>query len=166
LVVLERDFGDTYNAELCLFIGRVLAAPFVADAACRGGDVPTAGAPAAGNPCLCPRCGAVPALAVLRGEEGRRILCCSLCGHAWAAARAACPFCGDGGSLGALAEREDGPRWIETCDSCRRYIKTVDERRLGGHAVIPLVEVTAGLYLDMVAEKHGYERGVPYAAAG
>jgi FdhE protein len=152
------------DVETCLFFGRALAAPFVTDAVRRhrghAGDPPVQAGP---SPCPC--CGAVPALAIIRGEEGGRVLCCSLCGHEWASARASCPFCGGVDALGVLAE-PDGPRWVETCDGCRRYLKTVDERKLGGATVIPLVETTGALYLDMVAEQHGYERGVPYASVG
>lgn len=163
LEALARARG--LDTESCLFLGRALAAPFVAEAARRRGELP-APAAAIGGPSHCPRCEAAPALAILRGEEGRRVLSCSLCGHAWASARAACPFCGDGGSLGVLADREDARRWVETCDSCRNYIKTVDERRMDGRTIIPLVESITGLYLDLIAEKHGYKRGLPYAAAG
>ena len=45
------------------------------------------------------------------------------------------------------------------------YLKTVDERKLPEEqAVVPLAETTATLYLDLIAEKEGYLRGVPYAA--
>jgi hypothetical protein len=150
-------------AEALLFFGRVLAAPFVTEAVCRPGR---GDAPAGGEPALrCPACGAAPGLAVISGERGSRTLCCSLCGTAWTAPRAQCPFCEGTRALGVLEEPGDRTRWLETCDDCGRYLQTVDGRVPGrGGAVLPLVEVTAGLCLDLIAEAHGCRRGLPYAS--
>ena len=49
---------------------------------------------------------------------------------------------------------EQDLRWIETCQECKGYIKTVDERKLpAGARVIPLVEDPDTLHLDLQAEK-------------
>ena len=56
-------------------------------------------------------------------------------------------------------------RWIETCQSCNRYLKTIDERKLPeGEEIIPVVEATATLYLDLIAEQEGCRSGEPYVA--
>jgi formate dehydrogenase maturation protein FdhE len=62
---------------------------------------------------------------------------------------------------------DESPRWLETCDACQGYIKTVDERRLvEGEAIYPVVEEAATLHLDLLAEREGYVRRVPYVLSG
>jgi len=151
-----------------VFVGRILAAPFVArhiSAADTQGDG-TSGMTRSESG-HCPACGSPPGLALLRGEEGRRVLCCSLCGQRWAFARLACPHCGNENqrSLVTLTLEEHEARWIEACETCKGYVKTLDERKLPvGQAVIPLVEEAATLHLDLVAEEEGYRPKLPYAA--
>jgi FdhE protein len=154
------------SAELLHFLGRLLAAPFVTHAA-RALD--QAGSVPAASDGPCPVCSSTPALASLRAEDGGRVLHCSLCGHAWPFARLVCPFCGneEQSALSRLAIEGEAARWIEACDRCRQYLKTIDRRRLPeGQELIPLVEETGGLYLDLVAEKEGYLGKPPYAAVG
>jgi formate dehydrogenase accessory protein FdhE len=157
------------GAEALLFFGRTLAAPFVAEAARRLKT--TAGRAAAARHASghCTICGSPPALASLRRDDGRRILYCSLCGATGEFTRLACPNCGsrDREGLTFLRISQSDPRWIETCERCKAYIKTVDERRLpAGEEIIPVVEETATLHLDLLAEKEGYARRSPYAAVG
>jgi FdhE protein len=150
------------SPEDLLFLGRALAAPFVREAVCRLKKRVRVTAPEGLG--RCPYCGSSPGLAKLRREEGRRILFCSLCGEGWEFARVACPLCGRGRALGMLSIGAD-PRWIETCEECKGYLKTTDERELPeGEVIVPLVEATMTLYLDLIAEKEGYARGLPYAA--
>jgi FdhE protein len=92
---------------------------------------------------------------------------CGLCGTSWPFARLVCPFCGneDPAKLSRLAVADDDRRWLEACEACRHYLKTVDRRRLPGDATfIPLVEEIAGLHLDLIAEREGYAAKPPYAA--
>ncbi len=151
-------------AGLVLLVGRVLAAPFVTGAAARI-EQPEAAAMVSDG--YCPVCDSPPGLAQLRADDGKRVLHCSLCGHAWEFPRLACPFCGSGDQavLGKLMVEGEETRWIEACRHCKQYLKTVDQRRLGqGQEVIPLAEEVAGLYLDLLAEKEGYRPNLPYAA--
>jgi hypothetical protein len=136
-----------------LLFGRTLAAPFVVRAA--AGLIP--GESAQGS---CPTCGSPPGLARL-DEEGRRELICSLCETRWAFARLECPFCRttDPKSAAVLTVEGDEARRIEVCDGCRRYVKTVDQRLLpAGGQVLPFVEETITLPLDLLAEREGYVR--------
>jgi FdhE protein len=43
---------------------------------------------------------------------------------------------------------------VEACDTCRRYIKTVDLTK-NGHAV-PVVDELATMPLNLWAQEHGY----------
>lgn len=108
----------------------------------------------------CPICGGAPLMAKLRQGEGKRILECSLCNTQWAYKRLQCPFCGneDQDSLGFFFTEEESAYRVDKCDRCKRYIKTVDERkRVEGESRLLLLEDVATIYLDMLAEKEGYQ---------
>jgi FdhE protein len=153
--------------DALLFVGRALAAPCVAAtvAARGGGQLGSEG----GEPHRCPACGSVPSIARLRRTDGARILTCGLCGSDWPAVRLACACCGvqERNAIGVLRMADAGARWVETCESCKGYIKTVDERKLPeGESVLPVVEEAATLHLDLLAEREGYIRRLPYVLSG
>lgn len=149
-----------------LFFGRALAAPFVTHAAER---IPperrVADATSTTGHCAC--CGSPPGLASLRRDDGQRTLYCPLCGAHRRFVRLACPYCGhrDRAGLTFLRGGADDPHWLETCAACGAYIKTVDLRKLpAGRPLVPLVEDTATLHLDLLAEREGCRRRLPYVA--
>ena len=105
----------------------------------------------------CPVCGSPPAIAWLEGE-GQRYLFCSFCWHRWPLNRALCPFCGSREQQGLLylySEEEKEYR-VDACQSCRKYIKTVDTR-VPGRLFYPPLEQVASLHLDLKAAEAGYE---------
>jgi FdhE protein len=109
----------------------------------------------------CPVCGSPPALSILRGE-GERFLCCSFCDHEWPSRRIYCPFCEnkDQKTLHYLfSEEEEGYR-VDVCDQCKRYIKTIDTRKIEHH-MYPFVEQVTTLHLDMIAQNQGLQSGHP-----
>jgi formate dehydrogenase accessory protein FdhE len=144
-------------------VGRLLAAPFVAEARYQRGwpaevDARDIGTAEAGR---CPTCASPPVLAVLSRDAGRRHLSCGLCDDTWLAPRLMCAACGtrDQSRLGMLSVREPDARWIETCDACGGYLRTVDQRRLPeDYRIVPRAEDAAFLYLDFMAENAGYLR--------
>jgi FdhE protein len=112
--------------------------------------------PHSGN--RCPVCNALPQLAFLRqeGDGGKRSLQCSLCLTEWEYLRVLCPWCGE-------TDKEKLPRYsadeckyvrVEACDTCKRYLKSVD-LTVEGHAV-PMVDEIALAALDVWAAEHGY----------
>jgi FdhE protein len=109
----------------------------------------------------CPACGSLPSLSLLKGEEGRRYLLCSFCGYRWRMDRLRCPAC-DNKEQQSLkyfcGEGEEAFR-IDLCDSCHRYIKTIDYRNL--EESDPCLEDLATLHLDVLAAQKGYRRAVP-----
>ena len=108
----------------------------------------------------CPICGSLPFIAELR-EEGERFLVCSLCSFEWRFMRLKCPFCEteDHQELRYFyAEGRGKAHRVDVCEKCKRYIKTVDTREMGGN-VVPIVEDMGTLYLDVLAQKEGYMRG-------
>jgi FdhE protein len=153
------------SPELLLLLGRLVGAPLVTYAVGRLLDEHRIVSSESEG--CCPACGSTPGLASLRPEDGRRVLHCSLCGHAWPFGRLGCPFCAteDESTLTRLTIAGEDARWIEACQQCRHYLKVIDRRcRAERGPFVALVEELAGLYLDLVAENEGYLRNLPYAA--
>jgi FdhE protein len=69
-----------------------------------------------------------------------------------------CASCGedDEGKLGFFQAAAHDHLRIEACDSCRRYLKSVDLTRLG--VAVPIVDEVAGAPLDLWAREHDYEK--------
>ncbi len=110
---------------------------------------------------ICPVCGSLPYLSLLKETEGKRFLLCFFCGHPWRSERIFCPFCGNKEQQLLnyfCAEGEETYR-IDTCDQCRQYIKTVDTRDI--EFIDPALEDLATLHLDLLAYQKGYKRPVP-----
>lgn len=151
------------DVEAILFLGRALAAPFVAHAVSRltkQSDVGTS------RPFgTCPWCGSPPGLARLIAGEGNRLLCCSLCGRQWPYPVLKCPACQDEGGQDRYWLGPEDPCFVQACGKCGSYVKTVDERKLpNGERVIPLVWATATIHLDLMAQREGCLRAFPYTA--
>ncbi len=113
----------------------------------------------------CPVCGSFPAMEKLRREDGKRILWCGFCGTQWHYKRIMCPFCGneDHNSLRYFFAEGDSsstenPFRVDVCDKCKRYIKTIDERKMPEDRIPDFsLENVNTLYLDIVAQKDGYK---------
>jgi hypothetical protein len=127
-----------------------------------GHDVPMKGAGAAGaagGP-RCPVCEGSPSVGVLReaGHGARRALVCGLCLTEWDYLRLVCAGCGEQRfeSLPVFTADQFPHVRIEACDTCRRYLKTIDATRDG--RAIPVVDDIATVTLDLWARDRGYTR--------
>ena len=109
----------------------------------------------------CPVCGSPPAISILRGE-GERFLFCSFCDHEWHSQRIYCPFCEnkDQKTLHYFFSEEEEWYRVDVCDQCRKYIKTIDTRKIK-RPVYPFVEQVTTLHLDMPAQNQGLQSGHP-----
>ena len=115
----------------------------------------------------CPHCGGRPQLAYVT-ESGeslltppRRLLCCR-CGGAWVHARLTCAACAERASarLPIFADEERLPALrADACESCHRYLITVDVRR--DPAAVPEVDELVALPLDLHARERGFVKIVP-----
>jgi FdhE protein len=128
------------------------------------------GSPSVAAGSRCPRCGGAPQLSVLEeanqatSDGGSRQLVCATCLTAWAFRRLVCPSCGEEDEQKLVYYRADttSPAQsldhvrIDACDSCGRYLKTIDLGRLG--LAVPLVDEVAAAPLDLWAREHGYEK--------
>jgi FdhE protein len=107
----------------------------------------------------CPVCGGEPDFAALDRQGGRRRLLCSRCDSTWTFLRVGCPFCGnsDPQQLGHYPS-EDGAYRLNVCESCRRYIKTIDLRETAGERMLEAERVLT-VAMDLAAEEAGYQQG-------
>jgi Protein involved in formate dehydrogenase formation len=109
---------------------------------------------------VCPLCASSPMLGVLRieGDGGKRFLVCSLCLHEWEFRRILCPTCGEEteNKLPVYVAEQFHHIRVETCETCRYYIRTIDLTK-DGHAV-PVVDDLAALPLTLWADENNYSR--------
>ena len=112
------------------------------------------------TPFLCPYCQRKPGLGVLRplGDGGQRSMVCSFCLGEWEFRRIVCPGCGEENhaKLPVYTAEELKHVRVESCDSCRTYIKTVDLTKSGRGE--PIVDEMAAIPLDLWAQKQGYTK--------
>jgi FdhE protein len=108
----------------------------------------------------CPVCGAWPTLAEFRGLERKRWLRCGRCATGWEVPWLRCPFCGETEhtNLGYLApEAGETTRKVETCDSCKGYVKAEPTVRSLAPWEIVLDDL-AMVPLEVAALDRGYHR--------
>jgi FdhE protein len=111
------------------------------------------------TPRRCPRCGGTPQLSILNVSEGiGRQLLCATCLTPWPFPRVVCASCGedDERKVGYFHTPAFEHVRVDACDTCRRYIKSVDLARLG--VAVPLVDEASAATLDVWAGDHGYEK--------
>ncbi len=109
---------------------------------------------------FCPLCGGWPHLAEQRGLERARRLRCARCGGDWTQPGIRCPFCGvtGHGARATLVSEQDGEaRQVETCSSCRGYLKRVSTLRAWAGDEVALADV-ASIDLDLAALERKLER--------
>jgi FdhE protein len=110
----------------------------------------------------CPFCGGAPWVAARREDAGaagaRRLLGCALCGGEWPLGRVLCASCGEGdpAKLPSFGSDRHPAARIEACETCRRYVKSID-LGVDGHA-IPEVDDLASLSMDLWASGEGFSR--------
>jgi FdhE protein len=104
---------------------------------------------------VCPLCGAPPELGILL-PDGDRLLVCERCTSRWPSPPERCPWCGeDRVDRRTTLGTPDGRYQLSGCDSCRRYLKSCDERHLG-RPTLPWVDSVATMPLDAAAMQRGY----------
>jgi FdhE protein len=108
----------------------------------------------------CPICAGWPILSERRGLDRTRRLRCARCGGDWEVQWLCCIYCGEREHerLGSLVLEDGGERLkVETCASCRGYLKSVATLQQ-----IPpfelLLQDLETVELDLVALERGYRR--------
>ena len=108
----------------------------------------------------CPICAAWPILSERRGLDRTRRLRCGRCGDDWEVQWLCCIYCGEREHerLGSLVLEDEGERLkVETCASCRGYLKSVATLQ-GIPAFELLLQDLETVELDLVALDRGYQR--------
>src|SRR6185503_18285262 len=116
----------------------------------------------------CPFCGTAPWIAWRKAEPNggvadgaQRYLGCGLCGRDWPLNRIVCPCCGETDPVKLpLFRTETYPAArIEACETCHRYVKSID-LTLDARP-IPEVDDLVSLGLDLWAGEQGFTRIEP-----
>jgi FdhE protein len=110
---------------------------------------------------VCPVCGGPPAASMVvgwQGAHGTRYCGCGLCGTLWNYVRIKCALCASTKGIG-YQEIEGGPGTVkaETCDSCRGYLKVLQQHKDPGVDII--ADDVASLGLDLLVHEAGFRRG-------
>jgi len=107
---------------------------------------------------VCPVCGGEPDFAGITTASERLLICCRCQTH-WPTEPYACPFCGEGEKHRITSfATPDGTYRVTACQSCRRYLNTLDGRR-ARRPVMPTVDSIATLPLDAVVMQKGFRNG-------
>lgn len=142
------------------YLSRALLRPFVATL--RQSGVTPVRMHARGH---CPCCAGAPVTSCRRGgsqsEGGVRSLACALCGLEWSVNRIVCPACfeTEPRKLPVFAVEEQPLARIEACETCGRYLKSIDFSR--DPRAVAEVDDVATLALDLWALEQGFTRIEP-----
>jgi formate dehydrogenase maturation protein FdhE len=120
----------------------------------------------------CPVCGGQPQASAIAEESGEfmagspRSLVCGRCAAWWPYPRVTCAVCGEDDPRLMESFIVEGQRSVrvDTCATCRGYIKTFDLRERGAVDLVPLVDDVATLALDVWAQQRGFSRSAPSLA--
>jgi len=156
--ILERLASDLkIDYTIFYFLINQALSPFIANYAGKLGEIADSSKWLRG---YCPICGKEPLIGRLEEETGRRWLFCTLCHNEWLFKRLVCPFCenDDQESLRYFFAEGDESHRIDVCDKCKRYIKTIDSRRMDNIMNL-FVETLSTLALDIIADKEGFRGG-------
>ena len=108
----------------------------------------------------CPVCGAWPALVEMRGIQRERRMRCGCCGSDWLLPVLRCAFCDetDHTKLGVLlSEHEEQRVRVETCSTCKGYLKTLTTLTTLAFPTLALRDIST-VSFDLAAQDRGYAR--------
>jgi formate dehydrogenase formation protein len=151
--------GDSEPGE-GYYLSRALLRPYVE--VLRGRGIPPDRIHGPGE---CPFCGGAPWIAARRSESDAdgalRRLGCALCGGEWPFGRIRCPCCfeEDPTKLPSFRSETHPTVRIEACETCRRYVKSID--LTADARAIPEVDDLVSLGMDLWAQEQGYARVAP-----
>jgi FdhE protein len=116
----------------------------------------------------CPFCRHAPAVGLLREDREAgavvRSLVCSLCALEWSFPRVLCPGCGEERPERLPRYTAEEIPWvrIEACESCGRYLKSIDLTK--EPQADPFADEVGSTPLDMVARERGFAKFEPNLA--
>lgn len=106
---------------------------------------------------VCPFCGSKSHFSRLRAKDGRRFMFCDRCFTEWETRNLYCVHCGNDNpqTIQYLAVENDEAYQVYTCEECKGYLKTFDERHKGDKTDLFIANIET-VYLDMLAQEKGY----------
>ena len=106
---------------------------------------------------FCPFCGSKSHFSRLRAADGHRFMFCDRCFTEWEVRAIYCVHCGNDNpqTIQYITIEENPAYQLYTCDVCRGYLKTFDERQKGDKTDLFIANVET-VYLDMLAQEKGY----------
>ena len=108
----------------------------------------------------CPCCGGPPVASLVVGWTGAhnsRFCACSLCATQWNYVRIKCTLCGSTGGISYQHVENDKLIRAETCESCRCYVKILQQ--VENPELDPVADDVASLALDLLVREQGFRRG-------
>jgi FdhE protein len=163
---VEALLRTGWHASEMPFLARVVLQPYAEALRVRAGSTVPASLrrhlETTPGQAVCPFCGGPPQVAVLQTEGGAdaggRALVCATCSMSWPVRRILCPHCAeeDERRLGYFHAPDFDHVRIDACETCRCYLKTVDQTRLG--IAVPIVDEVASGALDIWAQQRGYTK--------
>lgn len=155
----QRDLSPEPTALLSTFLGATLAQVVCAAVKAQTQARPAYKAALKGwNKGFCPVCGSVPHGSSLQNKEGERFLHCSRCGHEWRYPRTACPLCEqqDAAKLSLFFIEDRPEERAEGCELCKRYLLSVDTRKLADESLPLSLYFLCMAPLDLLMQEKGY----------
>lgn len=106
----------------------------------------------------CPFCGSKSHFSRLRAKDGRRFMFCDHCFTEWETRNIYCIHCGNNNpdTIQYLTVEDDLAYQIYTCEECKGYLKTFDERHRGDQTDLFIANIET-VYLDILAQEKGYK---------
>jgi FdhE protein len=109
----------------------------------------------------CPVCASPPVASLIVGWEGSsstRYVACALCGTLWNHVRIKCTLCGSTGGIAYEGiDGDAGSIKAETCESCHRYVKLMQQNK--DPVIDPVADDVASLGLDLLMRGTPFRRG-------
>jgi len=106
---------------------------------------------------VCPFCGSKSHFSRLRMDDGRRFMFCDRCFTEWESRNLYCVHCGNDepNTISYLSIENDQSFQLYTCEKCKGYLKTYDEREAGTTTDLFIANIET-IYLDILAQQKGY----------
>lgn len=106
---------------------------------------------------ICPFCGSKSHFSRLRLDDSKRFMFCDRCFTEWESRNLYCVHCGNDepNTISYMSIENDSSYQLYTCEKCKGYLKTYDERESGKTTDLFIANIET-IYLDILAQQKGY----------
>lgn len=105
----------------------------------------------------CPFCGTRSHFSRIQMDDSKRLMFCDRCFTEWVVRFLYCVHCGNDepGTIHYISMENDTAYQVYTCDKCKGYLKSYDEREAGKMTDLFIANIET-IYLDMLAKEKGF----------